>query len=127
MRHLKKYKIFGSSFMMKLSKDELDKLDESDVEEYRHEFIQRNNQESDFDQYMNEFELYCEIRFDYNRKFLNNLLDDHITKKTKDENDKASNLIFSIISKDGGVDMLNDINIKECRKKIGEPKYILGL
>jgi hypothetical protein len=129
MKHLKNYKIFGSSLMMKLSKEELDKLDRSDFEDYRSEFINRNRQELDFNQYMNELNLYIEIRFEDNKKFLENLI-----KKEKEGNlskyeldRKSQELILSVIKKDGGLDFMNNGILDDMRKIVGNPKYILGL
>lgn len=126
MKHLKRYKIFGSSLMMKLTKEELDKMSESDIDEYKIEFIQRNNQDSDFDQYLNELELYTEIKFDYNRKFLQKLLDKHDpTRIPKSNDDRVEDLLVNVISKDGGFERLYNLNLEDLRKKIGTPKYII--
>ncbi len=128
MKHLKKYKTFGSSLMMKLSKEELDKMNEIDINDYRSEFIQRNNQESDFDQYLDELELYREIRFDYNRKFLQKLLDKHdSTRIPKSTDDKVEDLLVRFMRKDGGFEQLVNGKIEDLRKKVGNAKYILGL
>jgi hypothetical protein len=128
MKHLKRYKVFGSSKMMYLSKEQLDDMDENDIDQYRSEFIQRNNQDEDFDQYLNELELYREIRFNYNKKFLQKLLDRHVPNRVPEStDDRMEDLLVSVISKEGGFELLNNGNMDELRKKAGTPKYIIGI
>lgn len=124
MKHLKRYKVFGSPLMRYLEKEELDEMSESDINDYHSEIIQRNNQDSDFLQYLNELELYR----DYNRKFLQKLLNNHDTNKIqKSTDDRVSDLLVKVMSKEGGFEHLVNGQLEDLRKKIGTPKYIIGI
>ena len=134
MKHLKNYKVFGSPLMRYLGKEELDEMSESDIDQYRIEFIQRNNKDSDFDKYLNELELYREIRFDYNRKFLQNLLNNHDPNRIPEStDDRAEDLLVRVMSKDGfdgvqvGLEYLANSQMETLRKKVGTPKFIIGI
>lgn len=127
MKHLKKYKVFGSPLMRYLGKEELDEMDESDINDYRSEIIQRNNQDSDFNQYFNELDLYREIRFDYNGKFLQKLLNNHDpNRRPTSTDDEIANLLVNVMNR-SGFDSLHDLHRKECIKKVGTPKFIIGI
>ena len=127
MKHLKKYKVFGTSYMRYLSKEELDELDESDINDYRYEVIQRNHREEDFNQYRNELELYCELRFENGKKFLQKLLAKHDPNRIpKTTDDRAEDLIVKIIN-NSSIDSVNNEQIEDCRKKVGTPKFIFGI
>ena len=122
MKHLNNYSIFESMKGFK-NKEELDQLSEKEVDQYRSDFIQSRL----FDkQYHHELELYIELRFDKNKKFLQNLLQKEIDNdlSTDETSKRSQELILSIIKKDGGLEFMNNGMIDDLKKKVGEPKYI---
>jgi hypothetical protein len=106
------------------NKEELDQLSEREVDQYRSDFIQSRL----FDkQYHHELELYIELRFDKNKKFLQNLLQKEIDGdlSTDETSKRSQELILSIIKKDGGLEFMNNGMIDDLKKKVGEPKFII--
>lgn len=122
MKHLNTFRIFESMKGLK-NKEELDKLSEQEIDQYRSDFIQSRL----FDkQYHHELELYIEIRFDKNKKFLQNLIQKEIDGGLSDDLSRRSEeLILSIIKKDGGLEFVNNGMIDDLKKKVGEPKFII--
>ena len=122
MKHLNTFRIFESMKGLK-NKEELDKLSEQEIDQYRSDFIQSRL----FDkQYHHELELYIEIRFDKNKKFLQNLIQKEIDGGLSDDLSRRSEeLILSIIKKDGGLEFMNNGMIDDLKKKVGEPKFII--
>jgi hypothetical protein len=106
------------------NKEELDQLSEKEVDQYQSNFIQSRL----FDkQYHHELELYIELRFDKNKKFLQNLLQKEIDNdlSTDETSKRSQELILSIIKKDGGLEFMNNGMIDDLKKKVGEPKFII--
>jgi hypothetical protein len=122
MKHIDNFRIFESMKVLK-NKEELDQLSEKEVDQYTSDFIQSRL----FDkQYHNELELYIELRFNKNKKFLQKMIQSEIDGDlSNDETSKKSQLlILSIIKKDGGLEFMNKGMIDDLKKKVGEPKYI---
>ena len=122
MKYLNKFSIFESMKGLK-SKYELDQLSENEVDNYQSDFLKS----SLFDkQYHHELELYIELRFNKNKKFLENLLEKELNGdlSTDETSKKAQELILSIIKKEGGLEFMNNGMIDDLKKKVGEPKYI---
>jgi hypothetical protein len=106
------------------NKEELDQLSEREVDQYQSDFIQSRL----FDkQYHHELELYIELRFDKNKKFLQNLLQKEIDGdlSTDETSKRSQELILSIIKKDGGLEFMNNGMIDDLKKKVGDPKFII--
>jgi hypothetical protein len=106
------------------NKEELDQLSEREVDQYQSDFIQSRL----FDkQYHHELELYIELRFDKNKKFLQNLLQKEIDNdlSTDETSKRSQELILSIIKKDGGLEFMNNGMIDDLKKKVGDPKFII--
>ena len=123
MKHINNFHIFESMKGLK-NKEELDQLSEREVDQYRSDFIQSRL----FDkQYHHELELYIELRFDKNKKFLQNLLQKEIDGdlSTDETSKRSQELILSIIKKDGGLEFMNNGMIDDLKKKVGEPKFII--
>jgi len=123
MKHINNFRIFESMKGLK-NKEELDQLSEKEVDQYQSNFIQSRL----FDkQYHHELELYIELRFDKNKKFLQNLLQKEIDNdlSTDETSKRSQELILSIIKKDGGLEFMNNGMIDDLKKKVGEPKFII--
>ena len=123
MKHINNFRIFESMKGLK-NKEELDQLSEREVDQYQSDFIQSRL----FDkQYHHELELYIELRFDKNKKFLQNLLQKEIDGdlSTDETSKRSQELILSIIKKDGGLEFMNNGMIDDLKKKVGDPKFII--
>jgi hypothetical protein len=64
------------------TKEELDQLSENEVDEYRRYLL---NQKKFNQSYLNELDLYQEIRFEHNKKFLMDLVQKEIDGELSDD------------------------------------------
>jgi general stress protein YciG len=125
MRNIKGYKDYSSKY---LPKEELDKMTENDIENYRYSILNEYTFDDDSKQYLNELELYKEIRFELNKKFLQEILDKGDKHSTGDElNDKVRKLLFSVMGREGGFETLVNGQIEDMRKRVGDHKFIFGI
>jgi hypothetical protein len=116
MKHLNTFRIFEAMKSLK-NKEDLDRLSEQEIEQYQSDFLQSRL----FDkQYHHELELYIEIRFDKNKKFLQNLIQKEKDGglSTDDLSRRSEELILSIIKKDGGLEFMNNGMIDDLKKKV---------
>lgn len=105
------------------NKEQLNQLSEQEVGQYKSEFLQSSLYN---EQYKNELELYIELRFENNKKFLQDLIQKEIDGQlsTDDIQNRSQKLILNILKKDG-LDVMNDGMLFYLKEKIGEPKYII--
>jgi hypothetical protein len=128
-----------SGKLLRLTKEELDKMSKSEIEDYKLKFsvkyIKYDNKiktwakDENFD-YLNELDVYIEVRFKQD-KF--DQYDEWIRKANNNEgsteNDKRTyKLLASMLTKENGKENMYNISLSSHVKKVGgEFKYILGI
>jgi len=113
-----------NNFKKLKTKEELDQLSENEVDEYRRYLL---NQKKFNQSYLNELDIYQEIRFEHNKKFLIDLVQKEIDGELSDDKTirKTQELLLRVIKRNNGdVSIISDSQLKDAQKNVGVPKYI---
>ena len=126
---IKSYNKFNEK--SKLAKEELDLMSETEIDDYRYNFITKNSnifKDPIINKYLRELELYMEVRFkDEKFKMFDKWCKRSHENEKKGIKDDALDFNVKMLEKEDGYNLMYYLSLAAHIQKAGELEYIKGI